>query len=167
MNPNNTAPSTDRITHVVYFYTRKQDFTFPAHSLIELHQLLQACQQMEGEKPQCMRWKTHQWISQLIKTIEKHDKNSWHNDCNDGDKLNNPQDHFSPQLLDSLLPNHPGLRGKWQMLTLRCRYSFAYHAFIGCLLLPKNIYVFWQYQRERKRKIQQFDAEFNAAKKSP
>lgn len=166
MSQNNTTHSADRITHVVQFYTRKQDFVFSAHSLIEVHQLLEACRQIEaGEKPICMRRKTHQWILQLIQKLEKNEKNSGHNYSQQYEKIDDPQTVFTPQLLESVLPTD-GLRGKVQMFSLRWRYSFAYCVFIACLLSPKNIYEYCRQQRQLKRKIQRLDAELNAWEKT-
>lgn len=166
MNQNNTHPSADRITHVVQFYTKKQDFVFPAHSLIEVHQLLQACRQIEtGEKPICMRWKTHQWILWFIKKLEKHEKNSGHDDSQAYEKIDDPQAVFTHQLLESVLPAD-GLRGKIQMFALRWHYSFAHGVFMACLLLPKHIYEYCREQRQLKQKVQRLEAEYNAWKKT-
>ena len=165
MNQNNTCPSADRITHVVQFYTQKQDLVFPAHSLIEVHQLLQACRQIEaGEKPICLWWKTRQWILQFIKKLEKHEKNSGNDDSQEYEKIDDPQAVFTPQLLESVLPAD-GLRAKIQMFASRCRYSFANGVFMGCLLLPKHIYEYCREQRQLKQKIQRLEAEYNAEKK--
>ncbi len=162
MSQNNTTHSTDRITHVVQFYTQKQVFVFPAYSLIEVHQLLQTCLLMEaGEKPICMRWKTHQWILRLIKKLEKHEKNSGNDHSEEYEKIDDPQAVFTPQLLESVLP-----AGKIQMFASRWRYSFANAVFMGCLLLPKHIYEYCRQQRQLKQKIQRLDAELDAWKKA-
>jgi hypothetical protein len=165
MSQNNAHPSADRITHAVELYTRKQNFMFPAYSLIEVHQLLKACRQIEArEKPICMRWKTHQCIVWLIKKLEKNEKNSGFNYSQLYEKIDDPQTVFTAQLLESALPTD-GFVGKIQMFALRWRYSFAYCAFITCLLSPKNIYKHWRQERQLKRNIQQLDAEINAWEK--
>ena len=162
MSQNNTTHSTDRITHVVKLYTRKQDFVFPAHSLIEVHHLLQACRQIEaGEKLVCMRWKTHQGILWFIKKLEKHEKNSGYDYNEKYEKSDDPQAVLTPQLLESILPAR-----KIQMLASRWRYSFAKGVFMGCLLLPKHIYDYYRWQKQLKQKIQRSDAELNAWKKA-
>lgn len=164
MSQHNAGSITHPITYFVKCFIRNQGFKFPAYSLTEVHQLLQACRQIEAEKkPLCIRWKTHQWILQFIKKCEKDEKNPQNDDSEEYEKFDDPHIVFSPQLLESVLPAD-GLRGKIQMFALRWRYSFTKYLLIAGLLLPKNIYEYCRYQKQLKKETHRLDAEFNAEK---
>ena len=118
-------------------YTQTRDFAFHAHSLTEVHQLLQACRQMGANRILCIRWKVNQWILQSLKKLEKLEKNSENDDRQEYEKFSDPDAVFTPQLLESVLPTD-GLRGKIQMFSLRWRYSFAQCVLMACLAVTQT-----------------------------
>lgn len=138
------------ITHVVKCFTPNQNFAFHAHSLTEVHQLLQACRQMGANRILCIRWKVNQWILQSLKKLEKLEKNPENDDREEYEKFSDPDAVFSSQLLESVLPTD-GLRGKIQMFSFRWHYYFTQYLLTACFLLPKHIYEYCRYKKQLKR----------------
>lgn len=137
------------ITHAVKCMTANQTVAFHAHSLTEVHQLLQACRQMGANRILCIRWGVNQWILRSLQKLEKLEKNSENDGSEEYEKFSDPHTVFTPQRLESVLPAH-GFVAKIQMFFLRWRYSFTQYLLTACFLLPKYIYEYCRYKKIKK-----------------